>query len=93
MEVSVSEVFQNTWKEGKDICRYSLSKESKEWKSLAFISVNSTCVWVCFSNSLSRNTKGAQLLFEQLRLESFVLNHSTCLLCFSSLFAYCCHYE
>lgn len=30
VEVSVSEVFQNTCKEGRDICRYSLSKESKE---------------------------------------------------------------
>lgn len=33
----------------------------------------------------SSNTKGTQLLFEHLRLESFVLNRSTCFLCFSFL--------
>lgn len=87
MEASVSQVFQSTCKGGRDINRYSLSKESKEQKSLVLVSVDSVsvCVWFCFPDSLSSNTKSTQLLFEQLRLEGFVLHHSTCFPCFSLL--------
>lgn len=39
-----------------------------------------------FVFSLSSNTKGTQFLSELLKLEDFVLHHSTCLSCFSAFF-------